>query len=228
MTRYAMSRRRRNFIAVIFALTAAMLVVFDYSCSSNAPKTPLLSAVSQNSADQQKYDGKQFLIVKVVDGDTLDIDIPDGNYPHTRIRLWGVDTPETKNPNTGVMYFGPEASAFATKAALGKRVTVYLDKHYGTRGKYGRLLAYVRLPDGKFLNEELLRQGYAYADTRFKHGLFNKYKQLESLARSQKKGLWAEVTPEQMPKWKQRREGFNPSTSSGFTAETADIAEVNK
>lgn len=198
-----MSRRRRNLIAIILILMAAALISLDYSCSTN---TRLPSAESRESADIQKYDGRQFTVVKVVDGDTLDIDVPDGNYPHTRIRLWGIDTPETKNPRTGVMYLGPEASAFATKATLGKQVTVYLDKHYGTRGKYGRLLAYVKLPNGKFLNEELLKEGYAYADTRFKHGLFNKYKQLETLARSQKKGLWAKVTPEQMPKWKQKRE----------------------
>ena len=204
--RYAMSRRRRNFIAVIFALSAAALAVFDYSCTNSAPDASVVSAESRKSADTQKYHGKQFLVVKVVDGDTLDIDIPDANYPHTRIRLWGIDTPETKNPRTGVMFFGKEASEFATKAALGKQVTVYLDKNYGTRCKYNRLLAYVQLPDGTFLNERLLEEGYAYADTRFRHGLFNKYKQLEALARSEKKGLWAEVTLEQMPKWKQERE----------------------
>jgi len=207
--RYAMSRRRRKTIAVVFALTAVTLAALDYSCSSKKPNTPLLSAESQNSADIQKYDGKQFTVVKVVDGDTLDIDIPDANYDHTRIRLWGVDTPETKNPRTGVMFFGPEASAFATKAALRKRVTIYLEKKKNSRDKYHRLLAYVQLPDKTFLNERLLEEGYAYADTRFKHGLFNKYKQLEALARSQKKGLWQNITIEQMPQWRQRREALN-------------------
>jgi micrococcal nuclease len=120
------------------------------------------------------------------------------------------------------MYFGKEASDFATKLALGKQVTIYLEKEKNSRDKYHRLLAYVQLPEGKFLNEELLSEGYAYADTRFKHGLYNKYKQLESLARSQKKGLWAGVTPEQMPKWKQKREGFTAEH-----AEVAEIAEVN-
>ena len=211
--RFAMSRSRRNIIAVVFFLMAVSLAVFDYSCSKSAPSTPLLSAKLKNSADIQKYDGRQFTVIKVVDGDTLYIDIPDANENYTRIRLWGVDTPETKNPRTGVMYFGPEASEFAADKALSKKVTVFLEKEKNTRDKYNRLLAYVQLSDGKFLNEELLRDGYAYADTRFKHGLYNKYKQLESLARSQKKGLWAEVTPEQMPKWKQRREGFTAENS---------------
>ena len=103
------------------------------------------------------------------------------------------------------MYFGKEASDFATNLAFGKQVTIFLDKDKNPRDKYHRLLAYVQLPDGKFLNEELLSEGYAYAYLPFKHSLFNKYKQLESVARNQKEGLWANVTPEQMPKWRQKR-----------------------
>ena len=217
--RYAMSRGMRNLLGVVLALLVAASVVLDHSCVKPALVERGQSAASQDGADLQKYDGKQFMVVKVVDGDTLDIDIPDGNFSDTRIRLWGVDTPETKNPRTGRMYFGPEASQFVTEAAMGKRVTIHLERDRKTRDKYRRLLAYVQLPDGRFLNEALLSEGYAYADLRFKHSLYNKYKQLEALARKQKKGLWENVTPEQMPKWKQKRE---------LTAERAETAEVNK
>jgi micrococcal nuclease len=102
------------------------------------------------------------------------------------------------------MYFGPEAAGFTRESTLGKQVTVYLDEG-STRGKYGRLLAYVKLPDGRFLNEALLSEGFAYADLRFRHSFYNKYRQLEAAARGQKKGLWLKVTPEQMPKWRQSR-----------------------
>ena len=215
MARYAISRRMRNVVAVIVMLTAATLCFLDHSCVSPSV-TKSLQSTQQDSGDISKYHGRQFAVVKVVDGDTLDIDIPDGNYNHTRIRLWGVDTPETKDPRTGPMYFGKEASDFATQKALGKQVTIYLEKEKKPRDKYHRLLAYIQLPDGTFLNEVLLSEGYAYADLRFKHGLYNKYKQLESVARSQKKGLWAGVTPEQMPKWRQKRLHL-----------TAEAAEVN-
>jgi len=215
-----MSKRRRSIIAFVCILAAAASFVLDHSCVSPSINKPAQTAESQSS-DLQKYQGRQFTVVKVVDGDTLDIDIPDGNFSHTRIRLWGVDTPETKDPRTGPMYFGKEASDFATTKALSKKVTVYLEKEKNSRDKYSRLLAYVQLPDGNFLNEELLSEGYAYADTRFKHGLYNKYKQLESLARSQKKGLWAGVRQEQMPKWKQRQ---SLTTEAG---ENAEVAEVN-
>ena len=143
-------------------------------------------------------------MANVVDGDTIDIDIADRQYDSTRIRLWGIDTPETKSEKYGVMYFGPEAAGFARELALGKEVSVYLDVGKHSRGKYGRLLAYVQLPDGRFLNEVLVSEGFAYADLRFRHSLYNKYKQLEASARSAKKGLWQEVTREQLPEWLQR------------------------
>jgi micrococcal nuclease len=209
MVRYAMSRGRRNLLAGVVVLLVMAAVALDHSCVKPALVNRRQSSASQDAADLQKYDGKQFTVVKVVDGDTLDIDIPDGNYSHTRIRLWGVDTPETKDPRlNGPMYYGPEASDFATGSAMGKRVTIHLEQDRKTRDKYHRLLAYVQLPDGRFLNEVLLSEGYAYADLRFKHSLYNKYKQLESLARKQNKGLWEKVTPEQMPKWKQKREAL--------------------
>ena len=97
-----------------------------------------------------------------------------------------------------------KASAERLGLTLGKKVTVYLEEHR-TRGKYGRLLAYVQLPDRRFLNEVLLIEGFAYADLRFGHSFYNRYKQLEAAARSQKKGLWAGVTPEQLPEWLQKR-----------------------
>ena len=225
--KYAMSRRRRSFMAIVFTLAALAVFVLDHSCVKQASVTSPQSVSAQQTSDIEKYDGRQFLVTKVVDGDTLDINIPDSNgvirYPHTRIRLWGIDTPETKDPRlNGPMYFGPEASEFATTKALRKTVTVYLDKDRSNRDKYHRLLGYIELPDGNFLNEELLSDGYAYADLRFKHSFYNKYKQLESLARSQKRGLWAGVTPEQMPQWKQKREHLTAEH-----AETAESAEVN-
>jgi endonuclease YncB( thermonuclease family) len=163
----------------------------------------------QKAYDIEKFHAKSFTVVNVVDGDTIDIDIPDGKFNRTRIRLWGVDTPETKDPNLPVQYFGPEATNFTTKLALRKQapeglVTIYLDTTKRTRDKYDRLLAYVQLPDGRFLNEVLLSEGFAYADLRFRHSFYNKYQQLEAAARSLKKGLWEKVTRQQLPEWLQR------------------------
>ena len=202
-TTYAMSRRRRTAIFVLCLLIAFVFIWLDHSPIRRRWQAQPKSE-EQAAYDFEKYHKKTFTVISVVDGDTIDIDIPDGDDDHTRIRLWGIDTPETKHPKVGVVYFGPEAADFTTKLALGKQVTVYLEEHR-TRGYYGRLLAYVQLPDGGFLNVVLLTEGFAYADLRFRHSFYHKYPKLEASARSQKKGLWEKVTRDQLPEWLQRK-----------------------
>lgn len=202
---YAMSRRRRTIIFGLCLPAVGLFIWLDHSQIRPRRQSQPKSQEQAKAHDLEKYHAKTFTVVNVVDGDTIDIDIPDGQYEQTRIRLWGVDTPETKSEEFGVMFFGPEAADFTKKIVLGKQVTVYLDTGNDTRGKYGRLLAYVKLPDGRFLNEFLLSEGFAYADLRFRHSLYNKYRQLQAGARSGKKGLWQNVTPEQFPQWLKER-----------------------
>ncbi len=198
---FAMSRRRKNGIIFLCLLAVVFLIWLDHTLIGHAWQLPAKSEEQATASDLEKYHGKTFTVVNIIDGDTFDIDIPDGRYERTRIRLLGIDAPETGSEQTGVMHFSPEAAEFAKKLALGKSVTVYLDAPNPTRGKYGRLLAYIKLPNGGFLNEILLTEGYAYADSRFSHSFYNKYRQLQSRARSGKKGLWQNVTPDQLPQW---------------------------
>ncbi len=199
-----MSKRRRSIIFTLCLLLIAVLVWLDHSPLRRTWQAQPKSKEQAKAYDFEKYHKKTFTVANVVDGDTIDIDVPDGKYERTRMRLWGIDTPETKHPEKGVMYFGPEAAEFTRELALGKQVTVYLEERR-TRGKFGRLLAYVQLPDGRFLNESLLTEGFAYADLRFRHSFYHKYQQLEAVARSGKKGLWKKVTIEQMPQWRQQK-----------------------
>lgn len=201
---YAMSRRRRNSIVVLVLLAAAVFIGIDHSSVSYHRQRRPTSDRQIRAHDFQKYHAKAFKVVTVVDGDTIDVGIADSQDSHTRIRLWGVDTPETKSEEFGVMYFGPEAAKFTENSTLGKEVVLYLDEANRTRDKYGRLLAYVQLPDSNFLNEVLLSEGYAYADLRFDHSFYNKYQQLQASARSLKRGLWRHVSREQLPQWLQR------------------------
>jgi micrococcal nuclease len=202
---YAMSKARRTGIIVLCLLAVVLFVWLDHSTVRRKWQPQPKSDEQARAYDFEKYHAKTFTVINVVDGDTIDIDIPDVNDSYTRIRLWGIDTPETENPDLGVMYFGPEAAEFATKLVLEKPVTVYLDEGNNTRGKYGRLLAYVKLTDAGFLNEILLTGGFAYADLRFRHSFYNRYTQLGASARSLKKGLWEKVTREQLPEWLQQR-----------------------
>ena len=98
------------------------------------------------------------VVTRVVDGDTIDVTF---GSKHQRIRLIGIDTPETKKPNTPIQCFGPEASNY-TKHLLppGSRVLVRRDVE--ARDDYGRLLGYVyRSSDNLFVNLELARLGFA-------------------------------------------------------------------
>lgn len=200
---YAMSRHRKAGITAVCVLVMVALIRLDHGHLTHRWQQRPKSEKQTKAYDLGKYHKKTFTVVKVIDGDTIDIDIPDVNHNHTRVRLWGIDTPETKNPDIDVMYFGPEAAEFTTKLALGRQVKIYLEEH-NTRGKYGRLLAYVQLSDGRFLNEVLVSGGFAYADLRFRHSLYQKYEQLELSAHRQKKGVWEKVTRIQLPEWLQK------------------------
>jgi len=156
-------------------------------------------------SDRERYHDKMFKVVHVVDGDTLDIDLPDGDKDVTRIRLWGVDTPETRHPYKKVMHFGPEASTFTKDTMLYQQVRIMLEPYEQTRGRYGRLLAYVLLPDGAMLNEQLLTEGYAYADHRFDHVYKKRFEQLQKEAKKEKRGLWKKAKPSDWPDWYRRR-----------------------
>ena len=97
-------------------------------------------------------------LVSVVDGDTI---VARVNGNKERIRLIGIDTPETKKPNTPVQCFGPEASKFTTRL-LPPGTALHLERDVEARDKYDRLLAYVyRADDGLFVNLHIVRQGYA-------------------------------------------------------------------
>lgn len=98
------------------------------------------------------------VVVHLVDGDTVDVDI-DGT--RERVRLIGIDTPETKKEGTPVECYGPEASAF-TASVLPEGTPVHLERDVEPRDQYGRLLAYVyRAEDGLFVNLALMEGGYA-------------------------------------------------------------------
>lgn len=105
------------------------------------------------------------VVEHVVDGDTIDVRLGSASGSATgteeRVRLIGIDTPESKKPNTPVECFALEASA-GTAQLLPVGTPVRLEQDVEARDRYGRLLAYVRrASDGLFVNLELARAGYA-------------------------------------------------------------------
>lgn len=104
-------------------------------------------------------------VVRCADGDTLVVGNPRRKSRRYKVRLIGIDTPESlRSLYQDVMPFGAEASAY-TKRRLkpGRRIILIYDAD--RRDQFGRLLAYVYLPNGEFFNATLVRKGYAFAIT---------------------------------------------------------------
>src|SRR5262245_13373978 len=98
------------------------------------------------------------VVVGTVDGDTLDVDVGGGRVE--RVRLLGIDTPETVDPDRPVECGGPEASALLA-SLLPPGTAVRLERDAEPRDRYGRLLAYVFRDDGTFVNEAIAAAGAA-------------------------------------------------------------------
>lgn len=125
---------------------------------------------------------------RVVDGDTIVVRIK-GAEDH--VRYIGVDTPETVAPGQPVQPFGPEASALNRTLVEGKQVC--LEKDITDRDRYGRLLRYAWLADGRLVNEELLLAGLATVvtyppDVKY---VESRYLPAQRTAREAGRGIWA-------------------------------------
>jgi micrococcal nuclease len=128
-------------------------------------------------------------VVRVVDGDTVKVRLPDRRRAIT-VRYIGVDTPESVKPGEPVQCFASQASAFNERLVTGRSVRLRIGRERTDR--YGRMLAYVYLVAGdRFVNAELIRRGYARTvefppNTDFAV----RFDRLERLARDQRRGLW--------------------------------------
>ena len=132
----------------------------------------------------------------IYDGDTVKVD------GVGKVRLLGIDTPETMASERDKIYRragiaskqlrrgAKRATDFLRRNAKGQVVTLTFDRDKSDR--YGRTLAYVTLADGRMLNRELLREGWACVYRRFDFRLKDNFLQVEAAARSAGRGLWAQ------------------------------------
>ena len=127
-------------------------------------------------------------VVKVVDGDTIEV-VVGGDTE--RVRLIGIDTPETKDPRTPVECFGAEASARTTEL-LPPGTEVRLVGDAEERDRYDRVLAYVyRASDDLFVNLTLAREGFADQLTiRPNVAHTDELRAAVSEAKREQRGLW--------------------------------------
>ena len=129
-------------------------------------------------------------MVRVVDGDTIEVDMGGHIYA---VRYIGIDTPETQHPDKPVEPFGPEASAKNEELVGGK--VVELEKDVSETDRYDRLLRYVWVGD-LMVNAELVRLGYAQVSTYPPDVKYQElFLQLQQEARDAGAGLWGQPEP---------------------------------
>jgi micrococcal nuclease len=174
-------------------LGAALLVAALAACGGDDPGSPGATAASTRTPAT---------VARVVDGDTLIVRLRDGR--RRRVRLIGIDTPETKRPGAPVDCGGPEASAAMRRLALegqgprarGVDVVLVRDGSQDAEDRFGRLLAYVDASDGaggrRDLGHALVRAGWARERTYDgRYARRERYRAAQDAARRAGLGIWA-------------------------------------
>lgn len=159
----------------------------------------ILLAVSVAAPAHADFRGR---VVGVVDGDT--IDVLRRGQPE-RIRLAGIDCPEKAQP------YGTRARQATAVLVFGMDVRV-LEKE---RDRYGRMVGEVVLGDGRSLNRELVRQGWAWWYRRYAQD--RTLGDLEIVARMERRGLWVDPQPVPPWEWRARLHGQRATGTAGAT-----------
>lgn len=169
-------RRRRILIGLGLTLLIALMVLDRHG-----------GPLHHGGDEMSRYDGQRFDVTGVVAGHTLELAAPDGEAEVTRVRLWGVRLPEAERRRAE--WAAAAARQRADELAAGRSVKLTLEPHR-VRGDFGRVLAFVELPDGAMLNEVLLSEGLMVADDRWTHRHLERFALLERQARFDGRGVW--------------------------------------
>ena len=174
------------------ALLATIVAIVSLAAAQRLPVGPILGPVA---------------VLRVLDGDTV---VLASNLGPRVVRLIGIDTPEVAHPERGREPFGPEASAF-TEALLSPGTRVWVELDLETEDAYGRLLAYLYLPDpdgdwsvggraAAMVNEEIARSGFARVLTIPPNGVYaDLFEAAVAQARAAGIGMFAPEPDEVVP-----------------------------
>lgn len=173
---------RYLFILVFLLLLAA--------CAPGGPADPPAPALEGYPA--RPADLPRAEVLRVVDGDTVDVDL---GGRRERVRLIGIDTPESVDPRRPVECYGREASANAKALLEGQAVYLEEDPTQDSRDRNGRLLRFVWLEDGRMVNLEQIRGGFAFEYTFDRPYRYrDAFRDAAGAARAAGAGLWAGST----------------------------------
>ncbi len=182
-------------VAIVFAAFAMIGAEMPHetiSASAANPQKKAAASTPPPASPSPTPAPTLYPVVRVVDGDTIII-AKDGT--NVTVRLIGLDTPEIVDPRKQVQCFGKEASDEAKKILAGQSVQIETDPSQDTYDKYGRLLAYIFLPDGTNFNEHMIAEGFGYEYTyHLPYRYQSAFKAAEVRARTNMLGLWATTT----------------------------------
>ena len=133
-----------------------------------------------------------YRVLEVYDGDTIAVDM---NGTTEKVRMIGVDTPETHKPNTPVQCYGPEASTFTKNLLNDKTVRLEADPTNNNRDRYNRLLRYVYTEQNVLVEQLLIEQGLGFAYLSFPFEKSDQFAALQQQTQKNKLGLWAKCQP---------------------------------
>lgn len=177
----------------IIETSIALIILIPGIISGTVKKEEIFEALgietsTRNSEKNTSAIAGEYEVVSVTDGDTFEINY---NGTKTKVRLIGVDTPESVHPDSKKNNeYGKQASNYTKSLLEGK--TVKLEFDVSPTDKYGRLLAYVYLENGEMLNEKLLKEGYAQVATYPPNVKYvENFKDIQKEARENKVGFWA-------------------------------------
>ncbi len=183
---FASAPSRPGRLAIQCAL--ALLCACDLFAPPPRPEPAQPPPIATPPAETERSTpGVRATLVSVTDGDT--IKVRTGGKVE-RVRLIGIDTPETKNSPRGPQPFAEEATAAVTRLLGGGELILRLDAE--ERDRYGRLLAYVYADDGTFVNEAMIREGWARplrVPPNVAHA--KQFDALSSAARNARRGIWS-------------------------------------
>lgn len=141
------------------------------------------------------------IVSEVIDGDTLRL------ASGEKVRLLGIDTPESRSTAKDLEFYGKEASAFCTDLLTGKAVRLEFEEE--RTDKYGRLVAYVFLDDGTLVNALLIKEGYARYLGAFRFSRKQEFRSLHQEAKAVGRGLW---DPEGRKRFREERKAYWATT----------------